>query len=413
VRSGSGIAHVVTGYAPPTHPVTRRDGGSEAPFPQVNTQDWGTVMHQRIGALVGTLILVAVGSISASSVAAAGDFQLESTIAFSSIRDNPTGNPFLAAEVYLISPDGTNPRRLTDNVHGDSFPTLSPDGKRIVFDSNRFTAGTVCSGVLNIDDLFLMKADGTDQMFLTRGASATWSPNGKLIAFHASALYHASDGLQTECPSVPFAGAAARDSDIFVVNVDDLLSGIERPTNITNSPTKIDDDADWSPLGQKLVFTNRDTNDPNQTNPVSAEIYVMNVDDKGMPTGVPQRLTNNGYEERGPAWSPDGTRIVFACRVGDPLPNMSVPTFEICVMKADGSNLVQLTDNNVFQDLTPTWSPDGQRIVFHRNDPTNQLWTMNPTLNPDGTLPTVTQVTSPPGTNLLANWGELRVKVDA
>ena len=40
-------------------------------------------------------------------------------------------------EVYLINPDGTNPRRLTDNAYGDAFPTLSPDGKKIVFASNR------------------------------------------------------------------------------------------------------------------------------------------------------------------------------------------------------------------------------------------------------------------------------------
>ena len=110
-----------------------------------------------------------------------------------------------------------------------------------------------------------MDTDGSEQAFLTRGASASWSPNGKLIAFHASASYHASGGLETECPSVPFAGAAARDSDIFVVNVDDLISGAEQPTNITNSPTKIDDDADWSLDGQKLVFRpRRDRSGPNQ-----------------------------------------------------------------------------------------------------------------------------------------------------
>ncbi len=81
-------------------------------------------------------------------------------------------------------------------------------------------------------------------------------------------------------------------------------------------------------------------------------------------------------------------------------------------MDADGSNLVQLTDNSN-QDLTPTWSPDGQQIVFHRNAPTNQLFTMNAALNADGTLPTATQVTFPPGTNLLAHWGQLRVKLHA
>jgi hypothetical protein len=42
------------------------------------------------------------------------------------------------------------------------------------------------------------------------------------------------------------------------------------------------------------------------------------------------------------------------------------PDFEICVIDAaNGGNLVQLTNNAVF-DGTPTWSPDGQKILFQR-----------------------------------------------
>jgi hypothetical protein len=47
---------------------------------------------------------------------------------------------------------------------------------------------------------------------------------------------------------------AVKHSDIFVVNVDDLLAGTEQPTNITNTPDKVDDDADWSPTGH-IVYT--------------------------------------------------------------------------------------------------------------------------------------------------------------
>jgi TolB protein len=56
--------------------------------------------------------------------------------------------------------------------------------------------------------------------------------------------------------------------------------------------------------------------------------------------------------------------------------------------------------------LTPTWSPDGQKIVFHRPGVgQNQLFVMNA----DGTG--MTQITNPPGVNIIANWGELRVHV--
>src|SRR5215471_18010947 len=118
-----------------------------------------------------------------------------------------------------MSPDGTNLHRLTDNQAGDGFALLSPDGKRIVFDSDRL------SGQFNVSDLFLMNADGSDQTFLTRGSSATWSPDCTEIAYHASA---SGTGL----PIRQNPGSATTDSDIFIANVDDLLAG-ESPRNLT------------------------------------------------------------------------------------------------------------------------------------------------------------------------------------
>jgi TolB protein len=288
--------------------------------------------------------------------------------------------------------DGTfaTPRRLTENSYLDVFPTLSPDGKgKIVFDSNRRRA---YGEPLNTSDLFLMSHDGTDLTFLTRGGSPAWSPVGphgkasKKIAFHAS-------GSGTGLPIKDDPGAATEDSDVFVVNVDDLIENGAQPQNITNSPLAIDDDPDWSPDGQKIAFTSHDVND-DQNNSTSTEIYVRNADG----TGEPQRLTFNLEEERAPDWSPDGTLILFMCRRGG-------NDFEICVINADGTGDTQLTFNER-ADLTPTWSPDGQQIVFHRAlgpGLRNQLFVMD--ANGTGER----RVTDPPGLNLIANWGVIEV----
>src|ERR1700752_4569844 len=81
-------------------------------------------------------VFAAAVSFGAADVATAKQC-LVSTIAFTSSHDNAMLPPFSAAEIYLMDADGTNLRRLTNNTDGDGFPALSPDGKKIVFDSNR------------------------------------------------------------------------------------------------------------------------------------------------------------------------------------------------------------------------------------------------------------------------------------
>ena len=111
-------------------------------------------------------------------------------------------------------------------------------------------------------------------------------------------------------------GAPATDSDIFILIVDDAAVGTQAPINITNSPNLIDEDADWSPDGQKIVYAAHDVTDIPPFPPLfdypTSEIFVVDVNGSGGPV----RLTHNTTEERAPAWSPDGTQIAFMCRLG-------------------------------------------------------------------------------------------------
>ena len=91
-------------------------------------------------------------------------------IAFQSDRD---GND----EIYVMSADGSNQTRLTNNPASDTSPTWSPDGTRIAFVSNR-------DGDPNI---YVMNADGTGVTKLTSDPGVdenpTYSPDGSKIAF--------------------------------------------------------------------------------------------------------------------------------------------------------------------------------------------------------------------------------------
>src|SRR5438093_13558618 len=65
---------------------------------------------------------------------------LRSTIAFVSSRHDPAADPavdaqraWLAAEIYRMDGDGTNPRRVTAYSAEDDVPALTPGGARIRF----------------------------------------------------------------------------------------------------------------------------------------------------------------------------------------------------------------------------------------------------------------------------------------
>lgn len=73
---------------------------------------------------------------------------------------------------------------------------------------------------------------------------------------------------------------------------------------------------------------------------------------------TPINLTNNPAVDEMPRWSPDGQWLAFVSnRSGSK---------DIYIMRADGSELRQLTDATA-EDLYPAWSPDGQQLVFSSN----------------------------------------------
>lgn len=159
---------------------------------------------------------------------------------------------------------------------------------------------------------------------------------------------------------------------IFVMNSDG--------SNVTQ--LTFEDSADsyhpaWSPDGTKIVFgSKRDGN---------GEIYVMD------PNGLnPIRLTTNPAEDGQPAWSPAGSKIAFVSdRDGNP---------EIYLMNPDGTGQVNIT-HDPGSDLAPSWSPDGKKIAFQSNRQTDfAVWVMNA----DGSNPV--RLTDPGVPNGAPSW---------
>ncbi len=104
-----------------------------------------------------------------------------------------------------------------------------------------------------------------------------------------------------------------------------------------------------SPDGSKIIFLKKD-DEENE----NRQIWMMNADGSGL-----INMTNNpDVNHGGPGWSPDGNSIAYHAR------NTALnETFSLYIMDADGSNSRMIT-SPLSNQYFPAWSPDGNSLVY-------------------------------------------------
>ncbi|MBS2011558.1 MAG: PD40 domain-containing protein [Deltaproteobacteria bacterium] len=267
--------------------------------------------------------------------------------------------------IYLMRPDGSAPRKLTNfqtlnfafRLHGldlpDDHASCSPDGKKIAFSSSR----TATPGVISPNDfqIFVTNPNGSELRAITdtfgRNIVPVFSPDGSKIAF-------ASDRV----------GATLH---IFVMNADG-----SNPTQLTSGPDP-DSEPAWSPDGTKIAFT-RIPFSPLGLGFTQKDVWIVDTNGANL-----RRLTDTLGEDHDPVFSPDGTKIAYSSeRTVVPSPPFG-DTFIIDVARGVNDPGLNITSDLSFGAGDPSWHPDGSSIVFFKavlpvlTSPM-QIWTMRP-----------------------------------
>ena len=183
---------------------------------------------------------------------------------------------------------------------------------------------------MNLNDglVAALTSDGAENRF-----PAAWHPDGRKILFWISSALHQKAEL----------------ADIYVMDPDG-----KNMINLTQSPER-EVTASWAPDGQRIAFGR-------WLNERDAAIFVMDADGQNQ-----QRLTFEPGVHLAPHWSPDGIKIAFLS-IRDWAQRVSDGEHQIYTVETNGQNVQQITQRRRKYYTPPAWSPDGKWLAFGAGD---------------------------------------------
>jgi TolB protein len=233
---------------------------------------------------------------------------------------------FEESSLELMNEDGRGRKTIFYDAGKNAFAAKwSPREDLIVFGLGTFFFRTGPAA-----QLALIKPDGSGFRMITDGEAnngfPSWSPDGKRIVYRADG--RRSRGLM-------------------------ILSMENGEITPLNTGGQYDNFPAWSPRGDLIAFTSYRGGD--------YDIYTIKPDGTGL-----RRLTNSSGNDAHCVWSPDGEWIIFSSsRMGfkdeaELVYRIPQPYGELFVMRSDGTDVRQLTDNQ-WEDALPAWMPESSK----------------------------------------------------
>lgn len=237
-------------------------------------------------------------------------------------------------EIYRVNADGTGLRNLTGHPAQYGGLSVSPDGRKVTFWSNRG------DGVMHA---WGMNTDGTGlkQLTTTYSGSPRWSPDGTRLAL----TMEGPDGMHVYVMN-PDGGNPVKVSGPAMQVGTPCAANAETQTRIGL--------IDWIGPG-RIAFTRHYCG-------YGYRYFIVNADGSG--------FTETGIRMHEAFWSPDGSKVVFLAHEGG--------YWRVMLANADGTGARLLSTQGTHQGLPAwsrysPWSADGTQILFFAQTTTEQV----------------------------------------